>query len=549
MRTDLNLNRVSAVVGTCLCLLLSPAALAQTGPLQLPVNNFQPAASTLNFYVTESGQTLAHLVPSASLYLSYAHRPLTLRINDRDEDRGDVVKYRANVDLLLAVGFWNRLELGLALPVTLSQDTDDEVVSAGAVGAAVGPGVGDLRIIAKVRLLTRGPLSLALSLPLSVPSGSRPDMLGDEGVTLTPRAVASVETRSGFAVGFNAGYRIRGDQSIDANAQDRVVIDDDIFLSLGVKLPILRDRVELVLDGFLSVAVDEQDAEEVPAELLAGLRFHFGRGISANVGAGPGLTRGIGTPTFRLFTGLGYHYTPPKPQPKPQPKPKDSDHDGLLDRDDKCPSAPEDKDGFEDEDGCPDEDNDGDGIVDEHDRCVNDPEDKDGFEDDDGCPDKDNDGDGVLDAKDKCPNEPETFNNFEDEDGCPDKGQGPVQIQRGKITVPPVFFASGKDKILTRSKATLALVAETLKKNAWVKKVRIEGHTDDRGDSEFNLALSDRRAASVKRFLIAEGVEQGRLDSRGFGEEKPVADNKTRKGRGDNRRVEFIIVDPPQQAK
>ncbi|HEX7668729.1 MAG TPA: hypothetical protein VF395_04060, partial [Polyangiaceae bacterium] len=100
--------------------------------------------------------------------------------------------------------------------------------------------------------------------------------------------------------------------------------------------------------------------------------------------------------------------------------PSDRDHDGILDEKDACPDVPEDKDGFEDTDGCPDLDNDQDGILDTLDHCPNDPEDKDGFEDTDGCPDPDNDKDKILDRDDKCPNDPEDYDGFEDEDGCPD---------------------------------------------------------------------------------------------------------------------------------
>src|SRR5262249_25783383 len=108
--------------------------------------------------------------------------------------------------------------------------------------------------------------------------------------------------------------------------------------------------------------------------------------------------------------------TPEKPVEGPK-GPKDTDGDGINDDVDKCPQEPEDKDGFQDDDGCPDSDNDSDGIPDAADKCPNEPEDKDGFQDDDGCPDPDNDGDGVPDAQDKCPDQPETKNGFQDEDG------------------------------------------------------------------------------------------------------------------------------------
>jgi OmpA-OmpF porin, OOP family len=99
----------------------------------------------------------------------------------------------------------------------------------------------------------------------------------------------------------------------------------------------------------------------------------------------------------------------------------DSDKDGITDDKDKCPNEPEDMDGFEDTDGCPDYDNDLDGIYDSQDKCPNEAEDFDGFEDSDGCPDTDNDKDGIPDSLDKCPNNPETVNGYKDDDGCPDE--------------------------------------------------------------------------------------------------------------------------------
>lgn len=98
----------------------------------------------------------------------------------------------------------------------------------------------------------------------------------------------------------------------------------------------------------------------------------------------------------------------------------DQDQDGILEQKDACPTLPEDKDSFQDEDGCPDPDNDQDAILDIDDMCPNDPEDKDLFEDEDGCPELDNDKDGILDMNDYCPYDPENLNNYQDEDGCPD---------------------------------------------------------------------------------------------------------------------------------
>ena len=121
---------------------------------------------------------------------------------------------------------------------------------------------------------------------------------------------------------------------------------------------------------------------------------------------------------FRVTTGLVWS---PQPAGVAAPGRNDHDGDGIPDSVDACPDEAEDKDGFQDEDGCPDADNDGDGIADGNDECPNEPEDKDGFQDDDGCPERDNDNDGIPDAADKCPNDAEDTDGFEDDDGCPDQ--------------------------------------------------------------------------------------------------------------------------------
>ena len=274
---------------------------------------------------------------------------------------------------------------------------------------------------------------------------------------------------------------------------------------------------------------------------------------------------------------------------------KDNDKDGILDVNDECPDDPEDEDGFEDKDGCPDDDNDKDGIVDSKDKCPLIPEDIDtfedkdgcpdadndkdgicdpwvakqkleekyqdtckasdacpleaesfnGFEDEDGCPEKDSDGDGIIDPKDTCPAEPETFNGFEDEDGCPDqipaKKYSLIVVTENKIELKQkIFFATGKAKIRRKSYKLLDEVATALSESESIT-VTIEGHTDSRGSKRFNKKLSQKRANAVKAYLEKKGVAASRMEAIGYGPEKPIASNKTRRGRDKNRRVEFKI--------
>jgi outer membrane protein OmpA-like peptidoglycan-associated protein len=226
----------------------------------------------------------------------------------------------------------------------------------------------------------------------------------------------------------------------------------------------------------------------------------------------------------------------------------DNDADGILDATDKCANEPETKNGFEDEDGCADQlppppDTDGDGLVDPSDRCPQAAEDKDGFEDEDGCPDLDNDRDGVADTDDKCPKEPETINGVKDEDGCPDKGKVKVLVEGEKIVIlEKVFFANNKATILPKSFPLLRQVSQVLKANPQIELVRVEGHTDDKGEDGANLVLSRTRAEAVRDRLAMEGIEASRLEAVGYGEAKPIASNKTNAGREQNRRVEFTIV-------
>jgi outer membrane protein OmpA-like peptidoglycan-associated protein len=221
----------------------------------------------------------------------------------------------------------------------------------------------------------------------------------------------------------------------------------------------------------------------------------------------------------------------------------DNDKDTILDAADKCPIEAEDKDGFEDADGCPDPDNDKDKVVDVKDSCPNDPEDLDGFEDADGCPDPDNDKDGIADAKDKCPLEPETFNGTDDEDGCPEK-ETKVYVTREKIVITEkIFFEFNKANILPKSDPLLDNVAQVLNKFPQVKKIRIEGHTDDVGTDAQNQTLSEKRAKAVYDALVKRKVDANRLESKGFGKSVPLVKENTDAAREQNRRVEFIVVD------
>jgi OOP family OmpA-OmpF porin len=272
------------------------------------------------------------------------------------------------------------------------------------------------------------------------------------------------------------------------------------------------------------------------------------------VGAGAGslFLPGYGAPDLRILAVLGTYWTiedtganSPEARAKIRESiresMKDTDGDGIPDDIDACPEVPEDHKDPDPMDGCPaPSDRDGDGIPDQYDKCPDVPEDKDGIDDQDGCPEDDADQDGIPDAKDACPKEPGQPDPDPKKNGCPKF----IKLEGSTVRVlQQVHFATGSATILPDSFPMLQEIVQLLKATPGIKKMRIEGHTDNRGAADMNLDLSKRRAASVKNWLIQHGIEATRLESEGYGLTKPIESNDTDAGRQANRRVEFHITE------
>ena len=233
----------------------------------------------------------------------------------------------------------------------------------------------------------------------------------------------------------------------------------------------------------------------------------------------------------------------------------DSDADGIIDINDKCPTVA----GFARYQGCPIPDTDGDGINDEVDKCpavagiakyegcpipdtdkdgINDEEDKcptiPGTAKYNGCPVPDTDGDGINDEEDKCPNRAGPASN----QGCPVISK--EIIQKINYAAKNIFFATGSAKLLPKSYASLNNVASLLVADTSLL-ITIDGHTDNTGKADKNQVLSQQRAASVKNYLVSKGLREERASVNGYGDTKPVADNKTVAGRAKNRRTEMSV--------
>ena len=205
----------------------------------------------------------------------------------------------------------------------------------------------------------------------------------------------------------------------------------------------------------------------------------------------------------------------------------DADADGIADKDDMCPNAK----GTKANNGCPDTD--GDGIVDKDDKCATVA----GPKANGGCPWPDTDGDGVLDKDDNCKNEVGPASN----NGCPEPVFTKVAEKEMGEFAKTILFKSGKSTFLPTVSDKLDGIVKIMQEFSKATFV-IEGHSDSTGRAESNQSLSAKRAAAVKDYLVQNGVDASRLDSKGFGEGNPIDSNKTRAGRANNRRVEINVT-------
>jgi outer membrane protein OmpA-like peptidoglycan-associated protein len=466
----------------------------------------------------------------------------------------------------------NRLVFAVSLPVTIVQDGQNPnyvgtVFNSPAATRVTADGghLNDMRIDVRAVLARTANEKGAVGARLALlpPSGATANFGGD-GVTSGMLMVDGEYDFSWLILTANTGIHFRTRNSVNDPVNGTGLgIGDEWRWAVGAFVPIKAGKYRLGATIFGQTGIENGDAvigdtsftkRNTPVEWNLEARMRFGpeERLWAGVGGGTLIANGYGAPDFRIVGLMGiytniFDVDAKSPGQKAlrakwrTERTQDSDNDGIPDDIDACPTEPEDHQGNDPNDGCPmPPDRDGDGIPDNLDKCPDQPEDKDGIEDGDGCPEDDFDKDGIPDATDACPKEPGAPSPDPKKNGCPSF----IRLEKGKVEIlQQVHFATGSATILPDSFPMLQEIANLLKANVAIKKMLIEGHTDDRGDDQMNLKLSQNRADSVKAWLTQHGVETGRLDAQGFGETRPIDDNKTDKGRAANRRVEFKITE------
>jgi outer membrane protein OmpA-like peptidoglycan-associated protein len=507
-------------------LLLVIAALARPAaavPPPMDAQNFQPHTDYHGWFSTHYARTLELGKPAFAMWITYARDPVLYRHDDGSFSR--VVGDLATMDLQAAIGL-GPADLAVDIPVHLAISGEG---FEGWSDAFVGTAVGDIRIVPKVRFLDaeeKG-FGVGLVLPLSVPTGNEELYVGRSFLSFSPMLILSGHIGM-LRLGANLGYRITRPEEVED------LIAGNAFLWRAAVSVTPIDALAITGEVIGDVrGVPRND----PTEWLAGATIHPVPGVAFRVAAGTSIGQGVPSPEGRIVFGLGYTVVPPA----------DSDGDGVADRADECPDQPEDIDGWEDDDGCPDPDNDGDGILDGEDECPDRPEDLNGVDDKDGCPDEigDRDGDGFPDDEDDCPTQPETVNGVEDDDGCPDTALVELVVEDAVAEIrifEKVYFDLAKATIKPTSYPVLNAVDEILVAYPNIRKVEIQGHTDTRGDDGYNLELSQNRANAVRTYLIDRGIAPDRLVAAGYGEQQLIDPATTEEAHAANRRVQFIVL-------
>lgn len=590
MRRLMNSRYAFWTAGLFCCSLLQggrvAAAEPETQAIEVSADTFRPALDASGLLDVESGALSGHLDADLGFFTSYLLNPLVLRESGGARSSvGALVAHRWNAHLVGAVGLLEWVQLGLDLPLVVLQSA--ETLQASDVGRiAVQPlastGLGDLRLRPKFRILTRSSVGVdvafmsTITLPTHFPAGG---YLGEAGFGIAPElAVSSAFGGLVWATNLAAHFRD------DAKTQSLGVSHEWIWRGgVGYLFESLRLRTDMSLRASTSLQNPFSEGLPSPLEATAGVRWEPVDGLFLQSGLGLGLITGPGTPDARLFVALRY-----------APRVRDTDGDGVLDAQDACIDTPEDVDGFQDGDGCPELDNDSDGIQDPDDQCADEAEDLDAFQDEDGCPDPDNDEDGILDAddqcpleqgvaqhkgcalpdtdgdgvpdatdacpkvagqvdakgcpdadndgflddKDFCPDKAETKNAVADSDGCPDTAQSKWVLSRDEIQLlemPEFEFKS--EELLGPTIDLLNQIAELLVQHPEIAKIQLEVHTDELRTADDNEELSAARANAMMIHLATAGVSIERLDSVATGAQRP----RSRRGKRIQREADRLF--------
>jgi outer membrane protein OmpA-like peptidoglycan-associated protein len=431
-------------------------------------------------------------------------------LNNADAIKGNLLPAQFITYVDIGAEILNRVSVQVALPIIAYQAVNTSNTAMVLKGANFAPdpnpaAVGDTRLDARVVVYRNEARSFKLGLQAAAvfPTGNKFSFGGDGGIGGIFGFGAEYDAKV-VAVTLNAAYRLR-----PTIAFNELVVSSEVIYGLGAYVPLRRGTIRLGAEFFGGFGASPSTAQvnaaaghsmshsnigrfdAMPLEWMLNAKMFFTqrRQVYAGLGGGGRLDAGY-APDFRGVFVVGGSF-------------------GVTDSDPRSPGA----------------------------RYVFDPGDT-----------VDTDHDGIPDSIDACPNEPGELDPDPERIGCPRyirraKGSDEIEVLKR------IEFEFDKSTILPESFPILDEVVSLLQANPTIKRMSIEGHTDNQGTPEYNQRLSDDRAHSVLDYMVKKGIPEGRLTAKGYGLTKPRATNDTDEGRQQNRRVEFHIIEQTDAPK
>lgn len=408
----MNARRIASRSLSLAALLAASSAAAQSAEPSIDVQTFWPAGGPQQGLALRSAEVQPHLNFGFTLLGNYQHRPLVYRSASDPSAVSGAVDHAFTVDFLWAFGLFDRVQIMAGIPMVAAQTgAGIRPISGGGVGDELPlVGLRDARFDVAVQIIKRARrtqasgLGLRADVGVAVPTGDA-RFQGAATAVLQPILVADYRI-AGLTITANLGARVLFEDRVWAGA----LFPSTLLGSLGFAYrPDALNRLSVSAETQWLAPIVQSQTQSAPCvgagcapvayayaqgELFVGGRYAVDRGRDVEVTAGVGapLASAPGVALIRAIVGIAY-----------TPRALDDDDDGVKEADDRCPQAREDRDGFEDSDGCPDLDNDSDGVNDADDECADESAGSRPDPDHRGCPIRDRDGDEVLDVDDQCP--------------------------------------------------------------------------------------------------------------------------------------------------